>query len=94
MTRINRKRLIVGISASICDHCIGLCNEVVAEGKAAQRWPPDPSVKRNTHCSFCGRSYAQVSRRMVDGPGISICEDCLDGINRDVYIRPPAGIDI
>ncbi len=35
------------------------------------------SLKRATHCSFCGKSYAQVKGRMVDGPGVYICEGCI-----------------
>jgi len=35
------------------------------------------SMERNTYCSFCRKSYAQVEGRMVDGPGVSICYGCI-----------------
>lgn len=31
-------------------------------------------------CSFCGRSAKEV-RRLIDGPGVAICEDCIHTCN-------------
>jgi ATP-dependent protease Clp ATPase subunit len=36
------------------------------------------SLKRATHCSFCGKSYTKVKGRMVDGPGVYICAGCVE----------------
>lgn len=38
------------------------------------------------YCSFCGRVGSR-DRRLVDGPGISICEHCL-GAARDLLDAP------
>ena len=33
--------------------------------------------RRHTRCSFCGKHQDQV-RKLVAGPGVYICEDCID----------------
>ncbi|MFA5570922.1 MAG: ATP-dependent Clp protease ATP-binding subunit ClpX [Sphaerochaetaceae bacterium] len=39
-------------------------------------------------CSFCGRSTKEV-KRLIDGPGVSICEDCIHTCN-DILKADPS----
>ena len=32
---------------------------------------------RELHCSFCGRSQAEV-KRLIAGPGVYICNECVE----------------
>lgn len=38
-------------------------------------------------CSFCGRSSKEV-RRLIDGPGVAICEDCIATCNEILRSDP------
>ncbi|MGI6467313.1 MAG: ATP-dependent Clp protease ATP-binding subunit ClpX [Sphaerochaetaceae bacterium] len=37
-------------------------------------------ARNNKVCSFCGRSAKEV-KRLIDGPGVAICEDCINTCN-------------
>ena len=44
------------------------------------------SDTKNRHCSFCQRSEIQIDGQLITGPGIFICEDCVElcnGLIRD-----------
>jgi ribosomal protein L37AE/L43A len=66
-----------------------LCEEVLTEVHRLQ--------SPKTACSFCGKSYDAVHGRIANGPGVSICENCLvffrkvsaDPVRR--VIRPTIG---
>jgi alkylation response protein AidB-like acyl-CoA dehydrogenase len=64
-------RVAGGPGGSICESCLGLCEEVLQDLKA-KGWPV---FQLRTFCAFCGRRYAEVDGKMVGGPGVSICED-------------------
>ena len=36
--------------------------------------------RRNTRCSFCGKSQDRV-RKLIAGPGVFICDECVDLCN-------------
>jgi ATP-dependent Clp protease ATP-binding subunit ClpX len=36
---------------------------------------------RSVRCSFCGREHTP-NRRLVSGPGVYICEDCVEHATR------------
>lgn len=38
-------------------------------------------------CSFCGRSSKEV-KRLIDGPGVAICEDCIRTCNDILKVEP------
>ena len=38
--------------------------------------PKNDEIKRTVHCSFCGKSQDEVTR-MVAGPGVYICNECV-----------------
>jgi ATP-dependent protease Clp ATPase subunit len=40
-------------------------------------------------CSFCGKSKDQV-RRLVAGPGVFICDECIALCNEIIQETPPA----
>ena len=46
--------------------------------------------KWDWRCSFCGKSQDQV-RRLVAGPGVFICDECVELCNEVIYEEPPAG---
>jgi len=66
------RRVEQGPGGSICESCLGLCEEVLQELKASD-WP---TAAHRTFCAFCGRRYQEVEGRMAHGPGVSICADC------------------
>lgn len=88
------RKLIAGPGVLICDRCIDLADEVVAEGgqRASERTLlvaldlGSPRVR----CSFCGKRRSRVSAmahaplRPGEGkyakrdPGVRICNDCLE----------------
>lgn len=41
-------------------------------------------------CSFCGRSAKEV-KRLIDGPGVAICEDCIHTCNEILKADPSHG---
>lgn len=68
----SERRVEEGPGGSICESCLGLCEEVLQELKASDR----PTSAHRTFCAFCGRRYLEVEGRMAEGPGVSICGDC------------------
>ncbi|WP_407940869.1 ClpX C4-type zinc finger protein [Nonomuraea antri] len=42
-----------------------------------------------THCSFCGRPHAEAAR-VVAGPGVYICDACVDLCNQIIATSPPS----
>ena len=40
-------------------------------------------------CSFCGKTQDKV-RRLVAGPGVFICDECIALCNEIVNVHPPA----
>ncbi len=42
---------------------------------------------KKVQCSFCGRAYDQV-RRMISGPGVYICDECVERCVDIVESRP------
>ena len=66
-------RVEQGPGGSICERCLGLCEEVLGDLKASG-WPI--GTAHRAFCAFCGRRYPEVEGRMAGGPGVSICADC------------------
>ena len=48
-----------------------------------------PKLKR---CSFCGKTSEQV-RRLVAGPNVHICDECIMGIAAAVAFQAEVGVD-
>jgi ATP-dependent protease Clp ATPase subunit len=66
------QHLVRGPEAVICDACIGLCHQVIAEEKAAGRG----AQASEFHCSFCGKKPNEV-QHLVSGPRVFICDGCV-----------------
>ena len=67
------ERLVAGPGVYICDKCVELCVEIIAEDRAKSR----PETGRPRMCSFCGKPDADVER-LVAGPGVYICDKCVE----------------
>ena len=42
-------------------------------------------------CSFCGKSQRQV-KKLIAGPGVYICDECIDLCNEIIVSTLPLGI--
>lgn len=73
--------MIAGPGVFICSECVDLARGVVAAGgEAGNARVRVEAVDRQASlkCSFCGKSAGQVRHRLVAGPGVAICGECLD----------------
>jgi ATP-dependent protease Clp ATPase subunit len=55
----------------ICNECLSLCRDVVAEDKGPPRQLPKGLV-----CNFCDRGHPEV-QKLVAGPTVYICDACV-----------------
>ena len=63
------RKLIAGPSVYICDECIDLCNDIIADEIA--RGPTDP-----LKCWIC--QEVGTRRELINVPrGVSLCRDCF-----------------
>jgi hypothetical protein len=51
---------------------------------------PKLGRRRTLHCSFCGKSAAEVGR-MLGGPAVHICDQCVGVCNRILAATPATG---
>ncbi|WCL48509.1 ATP-dependent Clp protease ATP-binding subunit ClpX [Leptospira sp. GIMC2001] len=47
------------------------------------------TTKEKLHCSFCGKAQDEV-RRLVAGPGVYICDECISLCNEIIAEEPPS----
>jgi ATP-dependent protease Clp ATPase subunit len=99
------KWLVAGDTATICDACIGRCNDLLVEGaptwKYGTPYPLAPVRWPGRRCSFCA---AQQAAKLIGSMrGVHICEVCvvaandrliadlkqIDGALEDVSTRKP-----
>jgi hypothetical protein len=70
--------LIAGPGVYICEACVALARQVVREADEQNRprthLDPLPASS-SLGCSFCGKAAGQ---RLVAGPGVRICDQCLE----------------
>ena len=64
--------LIAGYCVNICNACVILCIQKLADGVS-----PEFEIVR-PKCSFCGEKPIPHKKRLVPGKGDCICEDCLN----------------
>jgi ATP-dependent Clp protease ATP-binding subunit ClpX len=57
--------------------------------------PKSPGGSEQLLCSFCGKSQRQV-RKLIAGPGVYICDECIDLCNEiiDEELAAPASLDL
>ena len=102
------RKLIAGPTIYICDECIKLSNDILAE-EAERKGREDgtasaPKKKERTKepgpkfcCSFCGK-YQREVRSLIAGPSASICNECI-GLCNDIIAEeiereaPVAGLE-
>jgi hypothetical protein len=73
-------KLIAGPGIYICDACVGLVHRVVDSGSPVET--ERTRIERvsrvsDAKCSFC-HAPVQKTTAMVAGPGVRICDVCLD----------------
>ena len=74
-------------SAYICGGCLGLARQVVPPLDATTRTsPPDDPRAAGIRCGFCEQPLA-AGRRVVAGPRIYICEECIRAGIADLSAR-------
>lgn len=69
-------KLIVGSDAVICDECVALCTDIIAETTARD---PKPQASRSGSpaCGFCKKSVDEVSMLIAGPSGQYICDECV-----------------
>jgi len=91
------RKLIAGPTVYICDECIKVCNEILAEGArihdpVAVASDSPPSARRTLRasqdahrCSFCGGVGSDLGYgdRLIAGPSAPICDWCI-GLCNDI----------
>jgi hypothetical protein len=71
---------------SICNECLDICKDILAEDKINNKIFEKSSTKRDNvfdailHCSFCGKSQNHVNK-LIAGPGVYICDGCTESSN-------------
>lgn len=48
------------------------------------------NTREKLHCSFCGKAQDEV-RRLVAGPGVYICDECISLCNEIIAEEPQGG---
>ena len=84
------RKLIAGPTVYICDECIKLCNDIIAEkaGKPPLEDQPRSDKEERTggtmtlRCSFCGKQQHEV-QTLIAGPSAYICDECI-GLCNDI----------
>jgi ATP-dependent protease Clp ATPase subunit len=79
------QRLLPGPpSVNICNECLDLCNNMIAEERLWKEELRHLHVGRELHkeesrltCSFCGKS--QDGRKLIAGSTVYICGECVQG---------------
>ncbi len=65
-------------------------HQIVEGAGGARRWRKRRDTGEKRACSFCGRAELKA-RRLVAGPGVYICESCVDLGRRVIAKGQPAG---
>jgi ATP-dependent Clp protease ATP-binding subunit ClpX len=51
------------------------------------------STEKTLYCSFCGKSQHEV-KKLIAGPSVFICDECIDLCNDIIRDELPAGADV
>src|SRR5450830_804341 len=51
------------------------------------------SSEKTLYCSFCGKSQHEV-KKLIAGPSVFICDECIDLCNEIIRDELPAGADV
>ncbi|HEY7124384.1 MAG TPA: ClpX C4-type zinc finger protein [Ktedonobacterales bacterium] len=78
-------RLIAGPNVFICNECVALCEQIIAEESPSSQAstpnkPPQHARRPDLPtylCSFCGKNQDQVAR-LIAGPNrVYVCDKCI-----------------
>ncbi len=69
-------KFIAGPNNYICNECVALCSQAIAEGAAVGNIALF-EVETNTSCSFCGKQLSEVEK-IVGFAENRICNECVD----------------
>ena len=63
----------------ICERCIDLADEVLAEDEErSNRWTSlAPERDPEARCNFCGKERGEGGVQLVAGAGVYICSECV-----------------
>ena len=50
------------------------------------------SSEKTLYCSFCGKSQHEV-KKLIAGPSVFVCDECIDLCNEIIRDELPAGLD-
>ncbi len=67
------------VTPAICGECVRLCREVAADSPSFPSKSTRSTREAIFTCSFCARPSGP-SRRVIAGPGVFICTECIDAI--------------
>ena len=51
------------------------------------------STEKTLYCSFCGKSQHEV-KKLIAGPSVFVCDECIDLCNEIIRDELPAGEDV
>ena len=71
------KKIIVGARAKICDECVELCIESIADTQHDKEKVEDKAKDERIKCSFCGKSNSEVSIILTESDNCNICNECV-----------------
>jgi len=90
------RKIVAGPSVYICDECIDLCNDIIAEecdpeASAASR---EPLTSIST-CIVCRLPKLATDLLLVPGAGF-VCRPCADAVRSiaDAELPPPSEVDV
>jgi hypothetical protein len=78
------RKLFAGPTVWICNECIDLCNDIIAEEAEDAEDAEDAMGERGHRCSFCGKHADEVGK-LIAGPTVYICNECIDRCNQMVF---------
>jgi NAD-dependent SIR2 family protein deacetylase len=78
--------LIAGPNVYVCDDCVDICREIIAE-KEEKIQPPDPGTLR---CAIC-RSWSPADLVLVLGTGGNLCPACRGVVEEALTATPRSG---
>ena len=92
------RKLVAGPSVYICDECIDLCNDLIAE--ECEREEPTPITRDDplppvSACIVCRMPKVATDLLLVPGAGF-VCCPCADAVRSiaDAQLPPPSEVDV
>jgi hypothetical protein len=83
------RKLIAGPAVFICDECVDVCADIIANDPRLERQPvsgeqppprsPGPAPKNAVQCSLCGNAVAHNEVLPIESRGV-LCGECADAV--------------